>query len=126
MFYICILGACDMSGDCVWTLAENMAGLEADIVIITSSQRLRGFSKTGFNNDIFLAITRCTYQLFVIDSHASNRFAHFKIGLTREGFVENTDPEVMPMMIQDNGKTLCVGSVLTEETKETNLNFETT
>jgi hypothetical protein len=71
----------------LFTSAENLAGLERAVVIVTGFhlyEHLESRSKLQYNtrvdSRVFIAVSRCTYKAIFVEVDASTKFAkHFEI-----------------------------------------------
>jgi hypothetical protein len=100
----------------VWTWAANMAGLEADIVIMIGDRYgMKSSNKSRVSADMFVAASRCMYKLIIVAVNAARLGGHYKIGMTEEGVVEYSLPDQLPpTMVKDNGSKIILELVVDE------------
>ena len=70
------------SHNIVWTWAANMAGLEADIVIMVGGRigaSTFSWDHDRVSSDMFITVSRCTFKLFIVAPRASKLSAHVKL-----------------------------------------------
>jgi hypothetical protein len=97
----------------VWTWAANMAGLEADIVIMVGDRHC--YYKSRVSTDMFVAASRCMYKLIIVAHGAAKLGGHYKIGMTKEGVVDYSLPSSLPpTMVKDNGSKIIL-ELLTDD-----------